>query len=805
MVPQILDQLVHDAYLYLQTLPIGDRNVIDNLRRQIAEGQRSMFISMQVRQFVTAVPRIAPLFRQYLEELDQINAALMLEREAVERGMIRVQNIETSNENIVVNISDNPAAEPPNQPPTPRQPTPQDQPPNPNDRPHINTPNNTFDAENVGIQLMYNGQTFGRVFGLDPDNHGNGFTRIQKIYVRGIDHNNHFRIGTIKFNWLKDAHDKDPKLDKFYTCKHIPVDDGIESTEKWHIITDCCFQYKWSPLPQPRSVSWIITCCGVTMPEQQKPAMYNTFVNMPLLDVYRIGFTQYTMLKVFSSTVLFNYSATGTCLENWCSNRNLQRFGNSIGTIVFPVSSASPDANALFFYHVHQLAQSCTSNGFYIKYWRRSWNNDELYPDVHDVADNSHGVYVRNWPNRIPRDGSVLAIDFLLTLRPIEWGLSDAPPKLTNVPAIIENIGHNQFPKRVRPHLDFTDMYSARAGSYIGYQFVPGVLNVINTLFMTAHRQPNGRPAFVFAVASDGLPNPTINWTLRDNLADFNPIIDDELFIIEPLTLISYNWMSNLIMSLCFVYNSHNTWIPAVTAHGTRSTEISRCAYIICNDRANITHGFIFTEVSKDLPAGMIMPSSDPALSIDWTSKGHSASCTDSNCRGGCIIDIKTRDNIAVGAATNVQAFATGASTVIIQNEVAQSGAAAIDDKSSTAQDGKSKKGDESNKQVNDDKDGKNDKTNKPKSSKKKRSKNKNQKKDDSKKNNKSDDDDAAEAEYKNAKRKKSKQKSRENPKKQKKEDKNAKRAPNDSKEADDDDDSSSSSSESNADDDQSN
>lgn len=137
---------------------------------------------------------------------------------------------------------------------------------------------------------------------------------------------------------------------------------------------------------------------------------------------------------------------------------------------------------------------------------------------------------------------------------------------------------------------------------------------------MTAHRQRIGRPTFIFAVATDGLPNPTINWTLNAHLADFYPIIDEELYIIEPLSLISYNWQNNTIMSLCLVYINAITWTAAVTAYGTRSTEISRCAYIVCNDRSNITHGFMFTEVSKDVPAGMIMPSSDPALSIDWQS-----------------------------------------------------------------------------------------------------------------------------------------------------------------------------------------
>lgn len=144
-----------------------------------------------------------------------------------------------------------------------------------------------------------------------------------------------FKLGDMLLHLPAPEYNHNPRLPWFFEKKSRLVPGRRARKVMTHRITDCYFQHRWSQLPTPRDISWILTYSNIKRPIQPMPISIPDWQSMRLTEAYTIGFVYFQILKTMTSTVLWSLSATGYVLNDYSINRTIGEFNGVVGANIF--------------------------------------------------------------------------------------------------------------------------------------------------------------------------------------------------------------------------------------------------------------------------------------------------------------------------------------------------------------------------------------------------------------------------------------------------------------------------------------
>lgn len=356
----------------------------------------------------------------------------------------------------------------------------------------------------------------------------------------------------------------DPDLPQFYVKERRTEQFQRKIRVRQYRYLDSYWQWQWTSMPRPTDTPWFIYALRLDVGIRTVPSLTWTWSHYQIDETYQLGFLFHSMVNVMSSTVLHNYSAVGSLLNGIYNGHRNREFYDSVAMRMFHTTTRNSILPAVYFRHVSYLLQMCTGSPFNIPNYPRAFNDGLQFP-ANELVHEGEGVYQR-WENEIPRHGNAVGIDFALKVRPLEWGLSDVEVKVNNPRCWMHRAEEHDNQYRIQPWLEFTELYLPKTIGLLRYAPIPGVITILNIVYMCALRQQNirngqpiGRGRSVYYSTQAQLTAEVLHWEISRQYDIYNWVIANTLNFVRPNSLIAFDWQARRILVPCIVL-SYEQW-----------------------------------------------------------------------------------------------------------------------------------------------------------------------------------------------------------------------------------------------------
>lgn len=303
-------------------------------------------------------------------------------------------------------------------------------------------------------------------------------------------------------------------------------------------LLDSYFQHTFTGLPHPCGDNWVFRMSLVKHPSEDKPFFYDEMSTISHEDLFYTGALMHLIIRNAAATVLSAASVQGSVLDVW-QRDGLQPTMNAIVSGLFHCRNANSLQQAPFFGLVSNMISDMVKFDYRCAGYRREWNNGVRYLfSEHDV----HGIYY--WMNGYytPHNTNPLSMDKVLQARPLEWGVCAPRPmaNLDNCWSLQFVDGANMFVLDAINGVDFEERMSNRGRFFWGITFERLGINLIMQSF---YRDNAASLRFTRRITRHRFQDKRFSWEVGDENDAPIPIIDHELGIIVPFTLLQFNWL----------------------------------------------------------------------------------------------------------------------------------------------------------------------------------------------------------------------------------------------------------------------
>lgn len=345
----------------------------------------------------------------------------------------------------------------------------------------------------------------------------------------------------------------------------------VKRQERFRLL-DARWQTFQSPWPTPFDIGWPLRAFYIRHEPQIIPTGFDKLNSTSVREILVSAVWISELLRVCTSTVLFNVSATGTVLNQYMLGNAPDGFQHlaSNGFLYPPITDTNTPAYV--FSSADELLHSITQYSYPWAQHKRVWNNNRHFDDVAGDA----GIYICNFAGITPRINSVMAVNCLLVARPLEWAISTPVPQanisnylrrgsLQPEPALYTHMGDIYY-RELNDSEDFST--SVTFGTALINLLVQGPLRHYRDemifRYMHAYRQPNSILAWQ--------PTPAADYRGFQWIGDSS--------IIEPLTIRSYDWHHDRYLAPVLVMN-HRTLDVLRSILANRSTPINGAGVLL--------------------------------------------------------------------------------------------------------------------------------------------------------------------------------------------------------------------------------
>lgn len=325
-------------------------------------------------------------------------------------------------------------------------------------------------------------------------------------------------------------------------------DEDTYNPAEWiHIYLDAYSQAASSPYNAPLGYNWIYRMLGIVPVIQPKPAMWAELLVMERDNIIKMFVLGHCLIHAASATVMAGFGLTGYAVDLHMRGMGRREVSMIMDQLMYRVNMSNFQP-AVFFKMTLNVLSDLVGHPMQLENTPRDWNGRHLYPP--NMADN-HGAY-HYLTGMLPiRLESMLCVDNFLKARPREWGIFTPSPSGT-IDCALQPTFRQPWASVVASHTE-TPLYEARhpfeikRASLVSYG-----PQLANATCQTFYRNQMDEIEWGYWVATPEGRMPNRPW---DELAVDDtppPMLLNELGLLEPLTVMPFDWVYGRWASLCF-------------------------------------------------------------------------------------------------------------------------------------------------------------------------------------------------------------------------------------------------------------